>query len=139
MKKIILIAFGGCFGALLRYSIKGIPAQGNFPFTTLFINTMGCLLLAFVSALSISAEKSDLKTGITTGFCGAFTTFSTLCKESVQFMTNGNDRNAFLYLLLLILLGLSAVYTGTALANTFNHKQNETIPVNGSTVDDEVD
>lgn len=122
MKKLVLIAIGGFFGAMLRYAIKSIPISGDFPITTLFINTTGCLILALVSTVSMSEKKADIKLGITTGFCGAFTTFSTLCKESVLFMEKGYYSNAILYLFLLILFGLTAAYIGVRIANIWNSR-----------------
>ena len=46
------------------------------------------------------------------GFLGAFTTFSTMCKETVQLMSSGLHILAFLYILLSILLGLGAAWLG---------------------------
>lgn len=126
MKKLILIAIGGFTGAICRYVIKNLPISGTFPITTIFINTIGCLLLAFVISLTLNKKYDNVKLGITTGFCGAFTTFSTLCKESVQFLQNGMYSQAIIYIILMIFLGLFAIYCGVTSAKMLNNHTNIT-------------
>ena len=124
MKKIILIAIGGFFGAICRYAIKNLQISGTFPVTTIFINVIGSFILAFVITYSVNKKFDAAKLGITTGFCGAFTTFSTLCKESVLFIQNGNYSDAVTYLLFMVILGLFAAYCGVTLANLMNYHKN---------------
>jgi CrcB protein len=121
MKKYIYISFGGIAGAILRYLIRSISVDrypGDIPFNTLVINLSGCFLLAFVltGAKDVLKINADLKLGIATGFAGAYTTFSTLCKEVVTLIAGKHYVSAGLYVILSVMLGIGCVYTGIKLA-----------------------
>jgi len=123
MRKYIYIGCGSFMGAVLRYLIKNIQIQNNYesiPFNTLFINVLGAFLMAFL--LMIVFEDATLRLGITTGILGAFTTFSTLCKEICSLMKDGDYYSAVLYMTASILLGLGAAYVGMLLAHEVNLK-----------------
>ncbi|WP_054948643.1 fluoride efflux transporter FluC [Numidum massiliense] len=87
------VAIGGAIGALLRYfltymTITSINTDGNFlfPFGTLVANWSGCFLLGwFVTAADRRWHLPPaLKTSISTGMIGSFTTFSTYNVELLQ-------------------------------------------------------
>lgn len=123
MRKYIYIGCGSFMGAVLRYLIKNIQIQNfyeSIPFNTLFINVLGAFLMAFI--LMIVFEDAILRLGITTGILGAFTTFSTLCKEIGSLIKNGDFFSAVLYMTASILLGLGAAYVGIILAREVNVK-----------------
>nr|WP_242851510.1 CrcB family protein [Clostridium sp. DMHC 10] len=88
MKKYLLIAGGGALGAILRFIIKNINFYNYkqaIPLNTLIINITGSFVLALISTIAIDNLEldNDIRLGITTGFIGAYTTFSTMCKETV--------------------------------------------------------
>lgn len=116
MRKYIMIAIGGFLGAILRVLIKNIPttALSDFPWLTLLINVTGSFLLAFIFTAAVRFKKfnPDIKHGITTGFFGAFTTFSTLCKETVYLMGGDQYSTAALYIILSVAFGFTAAYLG---------------------------
>lgn len=121
MRKYICIGCGGFIGAILRYLIKGIKISGyheNIPLNTLLINVSGAFIMALIltAALELWALNSDIRLGITTGFLGAFTTFSTLCKEIAGLLYQGDYFSAISYLTLSTVLGLGAAYLGIAAA-----------------------
>ncbi|MFL0266700.1 fluoride efflux transporter CrcB [Candidatus Clostridium radicumherbarum] len=131
MRKYIFIGLGGILGAILRYYIKNIQLyhyNGAFPLNTFIINITGSFLLAFIltAALLIKGFDSDIKLGIGTGFIGAYTTFSTMCKETALLITSGYFVSAACYILLSIILGLGAAYLGTAVARIVSYKQVDT-------------
>ena len=102
MRKYIFIAIGGMLGAILRYFIKNIHIYNYkeaIPINTLLINVSGSFLLALILtiAFEIFEFDADLRLGIATGFLGAYTTFSTLCKETVNLM---NARRLLLFYIL---------------------------------------
>lgn len=80
----VLLIFFGILGALARYSIELTLPTTSFPLATLFINLLGCFLLAFVVRFLIWLPRlsSKMVTAIGTGFVGSFTTFSTFALES---------------------------------------------------------
>jgi fluoride exporter len=122
MKKYFYIAAGGMIGSLSRYGIKILvmfPGKWDFPFNTLMINLTGCFLIALVLAAAMDYLEvgAELRIGITTGFIGAFTTFSTLCRETFQLISSGHAAIGLLYAVLSVMLGLGAIFLGTASAH----------------------
>lgn len=119
MKKYLLICTGGFLGAAMRYAAKSLEtgdAGINIPLSTFFINVTGCFLfgLLFEAFAKLIKNHKDAGIGITTGFLGAYTTFSALCKELFQYMEIGLYWLAAIYLLLTYILGFVAMYSGIA-------------------------
>ncbi len=119
LHKYIWVGIGGFIGAMFRYLVKGMhigQIHSMIPFSTLIANTMGCFVLGLVLAYALeSSMTSHVQLGITTGFLGAFTTFSTLCKETVQLFYQQLWSTAAAYLIVTVVLGFVAVYSGTVL------------------------
>lgn len=121
MRKYIFIGTGGFFGAILRLYIKSIPIYNYkelIPLNTLFINISGSFILALITTLALEVLQidPDIRLGICTGFLGAYTTFSTMCKEAVTLMNNGNYFSFITYLTNSVFLGLAAVFLGVIVA-----------------------
>jgi CrcB protein len=117
MKKYIYIAAGGMLGAMSRFGIENIQLwdfQKNFPVNTLFVNLTGSFFLMFFLTIAFEALEldADIRLGIATGFLGAFTTFSTLCIETVSLMTTGEYFTAITYIVISAVLGLAIAYLG---------------------------
>ena len=93
----------GAVGAPLRYAVDGWVGDrtdGVFPWGTLLINVTGSLLLGFITGLGLyHAFPKTPRVVLGTGFCGAYTTFSTFTFETVRLIEEGavNEalRNAF--------------------------------------------
>jgi CrcB protein len=79
----------------------------SFPYGTLVINLLGCLLIGFLS--TIAEQKflfgSNVRVMLMIGFCGAFTTFSTLILETNSLMRDGEMMRAFLNVLVSVVAG----------------------------------
>jgi len=121
MKKYIYIGAGGFFGAILRAFIESIHIYNyneKIPLNTLIINISGSFLLALILTLALEVWKigANLRLGLTVGFLGAFTTFSTMCKETVNLMDKGYYLSAISYITISTILGLLAAYLGVVLA-----------------------
>lgn len=121
MRKYVLIGCGGFLGAILRYLIKGIDVLNHLipiPLATLIINLSGTFLLAFILTAAFEAWEMDpdIRLGIATGFLGAYTTFSTLCKETIGLLLSGNYLSAATYIAVSIVLGLAAAFLGITVA-----------------------
>ena len=87
MPTAIGIAIAGALGALARYGMDGVVSTrqpGAFPWGTLVVNVSGTFLLGLVFTLLTERLAVDpwLRTSVTVGFLGAYTTFSTLALES---------------------------------------------------------
>lgn len=121
MRKYTFIAIGGMLGAILRYVIKNIHIyhyKEVIPINTLLINVSGTLLLSLILTIAFEIYEidSDIRLGIATGFLGAYTTFSTLCKETVNLFIQGDYYSSISYIGFSAMFGLAAAYFGVVLA-----------------------
>ncbi len=117
MRKYVFIGCGSFLGAVLRYLVRGMGLKsflGGIPAGTLTVNLSGAFLMAFLltAALEDCTGDGDLRLGLTTGFLGAYTTFSTLCKETAGLISGGDYASAAGYLVLSAVLGLGFAYLG---------------------------
>lgn len=92
--------------------------MGEFPWHTLTVNLLGCLLLGLLVGVLEQGWLSShpvWRSGLTVGLCGGFTTFSTLTQENLLLLREGAWIAGVLYLLLSVLGGLLLVLGGYAL------------------------
>jgi len=92
MTKALLLGAAGFVGILARSFLQGVIQTNSgsaFPFGTLVVNVSGCFVLGLFNGLFTDRFLIDPQWRIcfTIGFCGAFTTFSTLVFETVQLAT----------------------------------------------------
>ena len=111
------VAIAGAAGALARYGMTvliGRPAPGAFPWATLFVNVSGSLVLGFLVAFFTERIVPDasVRTALTVGFLGAYTTFSTFSIETFRLLQEGAVAIAGVYVVASVLAGLGAVYVG---------------------------
>lgn len=110
----------GATGASVRYLIDGAigdRTEGAFPWGTFVINASGCLLLGLIVGLALyHAFPATPKLILGTGFCGAYTTFSTFTFETVRLLEEGAISEAFRNALGTALTGAAAAGLGLALA-----------------------
>jgi CrcB protein len=127
MKKYLFIGLGGILGTFLRYFIRNTQIYnyyGIIPINTLAVNILGSFMLGII--FEIREINTDLRLGITAGFLGAFTTFSTLCMETAGLMQAQNYFAAFSYIIISIVSGLAAAYLGIISARkVISKKQDE--------------
>jgi fluoride exporter len=115
-----LFVVAGAAGASLRHLVDGaLTARtgGVFPWGTLAINVSGSLVLGLLTGLVLYhglPETPRLVLG--TGFCGAYTTFSTHTFETVRLIEEGALAGAARNAAGTLLAGLAAAALGLALA-----------------------
>ena len=119
MTNILLVAFGGSIGAVLRYLISIFMIQvfgSSFPFGTLLVNVIGSFFMGVIYALGqMSHISPELKAFIGIGLLGALTTFSTFSNETLLLMQEGDWLKATLNVVLNLSLCLFMVYLGQQL------------------------
>jgi fluoride exporter len=116
--RLIWIGLGGFAGTLARYLLGGLivrwKGSATFPYETLVVNVLGCLVIGLLAAL---AEERGLFAGTTRtvlfiGVLGGFTTFSSFAYETVQLARDGQFLPAAASVTLQLTLGLAAVWAG---------------------------
>jgi CrcB protein len=113
---VLVVLVGGALGALARYQLDGLiqdHTHGAMPVGTLVINVSGSLVLGLLVGLRLHHGMSatvELAAG--TGFCGAFTTFSSLMYETTRLAQDGAYRQAARTLSLNVVLGGGAAALG---------------------------
>lgn len=112
----LAVFVGGGLGSLARLGLGkwlGTTASG-FPIATLLINVLACIVLGFVAGYVAQRGvlHPALKIGITAGFCGGFSTFSTFSLESVGLMENGKIFLAGVYVVASVGLCFLGIWAG---------------------------
>ena len=115
--KIVSLAVGGVLGTLLRYWLSGAVQESAgtvFPFGTFAVNILGCLVIGIFASLGQEyfSISPDLRLSLTVGFCGAFTTFSTLILESDHLLKQGQFGAVAANVILSVLFGFAAFFAG---------------------------
>jgi fluoride exporter len=117
--KLLCVAGGGAFGALARFGISTWVMSrfgAAFPWGTLAVNLIGCLLIGlFSTLLGAWPGQEQLKPLVITGFLGAMTTFSTFSLESWQHLEQGRVMVAATNIIVSCVLGLALVALGLRL------------------------
>lgn len=110
------VALGGALGALARYGLSKVvagPASG-FPWATFAVNVSGSLVLGLL--LTLVTERLPptrlARPFAGTGFCGAYTTWSTLMVDADLLVKRGHSLTAAAYVGASLVAGLAAVYVG---------------------------
>ena len=116
MRELLLVAVGGAAGAMGRYGV-GLWARARFgpefPWGTFIVNVAGSLVLGFLMGLALSGRLDrNLRAMLATGFCGAFTTFSTFSFETLGLLREGYVMRAVANLGVSLALGLAAATLG---------------------------
>jgi CrcB protein len=114
------VIVAGAIGAPSRYLLDGFVqdrVSGAFPWGTFVINMTGSFVLGFLTGLALYHAFPDTPRIILgTGFCGAYTTFSTWTFETVRLVEEDALREAALNAGLSLVVGMAAAAAGLALA-----------------------
>lgn len=94
MKTAVTIALFCAGGGLARYYVSGWVHNllgWSFPWGTLAVNVSGAYCIGLIMELSLrnAAMPGLLRTGLTVGFMGGLTTFSTFSYETFKLLEDG--------------------------------------------------
>jgi fluoride exporter len=117
LRAIVAIGIAGSLGALARYGLDGLVSrrfQSPFPWGTFVVNMSGAFVLGFLMTLMTEQLTTApwLRSALTIGLLGAYTTFSTLSYETYRLLEDGAFGLAAANLLGSAAAGLVAVYLG---------------------------
>ena len=121
MRTVVAIGTAGALGALARYGVDGLVSRrfpSSFPWGTFVVNISGALVLGFLMTLMTEqlTTASWVRSALTIGLLGAYTTFSTLSYETYRLLEDGAVGLAAANMLGSAAVGLVAVYVGVVAA-----------------------
>jgi CrcB protein len=124
MQLAVIIAVCGAFGCLARYYLSGwvYGVFGrSFPYGTFSVNIVGAFLIGLIMefALRSTLISANLRTGLTVGFLGGLTTFSTFSYETFRLLEDGEFLIATANVLVSVLLCLTFTWLGIVAAKSF--------------------
>jgi CrcB protein len=95
MQEILFVAGFGALGCLARYFISGwgyVLLGRSFPYGTLIVNVLGAFFIGLVMEFGLRSTllPASLRVGLTIGFLGGFTTFSTFSYETFRLLEEGD-------------------------------------------------
>lgn len=121
--KLSIIGAGGFIGAVLRFLISSwVQTRSGsivFPFGTLAVNMIGCLLIGLLTYLveTRSFFSMETRSFILIGLLGAFTTFSTFGIETLGLIRDNRIDLAALNAGSQVVVGVALVWLGRIFAS----------------------
>ncbi|WP_299572896.1 fluoride efflux transporter CrcB [uncultured Williamsia sp.] len=124
-RTLALVFLGGVAGTAARHGLaEAFPHHGTgWPTGTFVANMLGAFALGLVLEALVrlgddTGRRRDVRLMLGVGFCGAFTTYSTLALEISLFLRDDAVGMAVLYAVVSVLAGLVAVWLGVVAATT---------------------
>ena len=122
MLRVFLVGAGGFLGAVLRYLVGGwvhnVLDNAWFPYGTLVVNVVGCLLIGFLAGLAENrfVFGAETRLFLFIGILGGFTTFSSFAYETLSLARDAQNLAAAINVLAQVSLGLAGVWIGNTLS-----------------------
>ena len=120
IRNILAVGAGSFIGGTARYLVSLAMKEigKGFPWATLAVNLLGCLMIGLLwGLLSRNAtETTSWGLFLTVGLCGGFTTFSTFSKEALTMLQAGQILAFATYIALSVIAGIALVALGYYIA-----------------------
>ncbi|QEE61434.1 CrcB family protein [Salinibacterium sp. dk2585] len=116
---------GACGAATSEWLSLVIPKLGEVPVSIAIINVIGAFLLGYLYEALTRLDNTkptgkNLKLLLGTGYCGGFTTYSSLATDTGVLFRDGLPVEATIYSLGTVLVGACATWLGIVIANAVN-------------------
>lgn len=128
----LYVAIGGAVGAVARYGLNTLLQRDlDFPWGTFAANLLGCLTMGFIAQL-VSGNSWFNDAGIfpdhyrllfAVGFCGSFTTLSSLVLEINTMLQRNELFYSFAYFVGTMIGGFACFYIGIICAKALMQMQ----------------
>lgn len=120
LKDYFSVAFFAFLGGAVRCYFNLLWSM----YGTFIANIIGSFVLALITYFLIEYKHVSqwLKTGLTTGLVGAFTTFSTFQLDTLKLLQSNYWFNGCLYFMLSIILGFTFAYLGMQVGKSWGKK-----------------
>lgn len=121
MNPYLLVAVGGALGSVVRYGtgvLVGKAWTASFPLATMLINITGSLAMGLFIGWLVRTTPSwqgDARLFVAVGLFGGFTTFSSFSLDAITLLERGELTQALTYVLVSVVVGISALYGGLVL------------------------
>ena len=117
VKSIIITGIGGFAGTTCRFLISRyihLNFITFFPWGTFVVNITGCLLMGILYGISERGGMAETaaRLFLIVGFCGGFTTFSSLSNDAFLLLKDNEWWKLVSYTSLSFFTGLLAIYLG---------------------------
>jgi CrcB protein len=119
---ILLVGLGGALGSITRYLIsqwvQAASKSVNFPFGTLTVNLVGCLVIGFLAQMAETRGvfTSESRAFVFIGILGGFTTFSSFGNETLNLFRGGEMWSGIANISANVIIGLFAVWLGRTIS-----------------------
>jgi CrcB protein len=117
MTMVLFIALFGALGCVVRYYLSGwvydVMGRG-MPHGTLAVNVLGAFLIGMIMEFSLRSAivTQELRVGLTIGFLGGLTTFSTFSYETFRLLESGQLVQALVNVFLSVTACLAFTFAG---------------------------
>ena len=113
MGTVLAVGVGGGLGALLRYYVAGLlqPAGALFNWGIFFVNISGGFVMGLIvegSALRFNLSP-ELRSFLTVGILGGYTTFSTFSLDAYYLIERGQTLASSIYMVASVALSVGAL------------------------------
>ena len=112
----LLVGFGGFVGSICRYGLSVFSQRFSieWPIGTLTANMLGCLIIGLIVEISGRGESlsPEARLALATGFCGGFTTLSSMIYETTEMLRDSEYLHATLYAAGTFLFSMTAFIVG---------------------------
>lgn len=118
--KLLWVAIGGAAGSTARYLLASAvqrTAGSLFPFGTMVVNVLGCLVIGYLMIRTETAVlAAHYRLALLVGLLGGFTTFSTFSAETLNLIEQRAAWSAIGNVVITVLACLVACWLGQRIA-----------------------
>lgn len=124
----LFVAVGGALGAMARFGLNVfLQRDVEFPWGTLTSNLLGCLMMGIIAQLIASTAwfndagviPDQYRLLFAVGFCGSFTTLSSMVLEMNTMLHKNEIFYSFSYFVGTMVGGFACFYIGIVCVRTF--------------------